>query len=207
MTQFYRVAAAIVIAAMSACATAPETGTTIDSERGANTAAMQPVAVRKAQRPRPETDPTAPGPETIAVTFGRGIAKADGLDVTFMFNVTVYADETVNGTFSHKASGQAGTIDIEAEVTCAKLDSATGRGRLGGRIVRNNSTDPRYAAETGADVWMRLLDRNRQQTQPLVGLPVLRAGRVRSAAGFCAGDDWNDEDLHLVDPGALAIFP
>lgn len=151
--------------------------------------------------------PSTAGPEVIAVTFGRGIARGDGLDVTFMHNVTRYDNGTADGVFKHSALGESGSIDIEGKVSCATLDSDSGRAWIGGQVTRNDSTNPRYAGPAGADVWFRVLDRNLAKKEPMISLPVFREKDIATAAVYCQTTPWSDTGLLTVADGALAIFP
>ena len=157
-------------------------------------------------QPAQPAAPVEPGKQIVAMTFGRGIAKGPA-DMTFMLNVELFEDESVGGTFSYSANTGAGTLDIEAEATCASLDHDAARAWVGGKITRNGSTDPRFSGEPGTEVWMRALDRNAEKMQPKISGPLLAGGEFNSAEDFCSKRPWSDDEFYVVDPGALAIFP
>ncbi|MBT8144750.1 MAG: hypothetical protein KJO55_08615 [Gammaproteobacteria bacterium] len=193
MTRLVPIAAALLLA--QGCATTPP------APVADNPLANEPTETRKlppGARPRPS------GPQPVAMTFGRGIAKAAD-DLNFMLNVEVYEDDSVKGTFSYSAQNDSGNLDIEAEVTCVSLDNDKGRGWVGGTITRNDSTDARYTGHT--EVWMRVFDRNLQNQPPMVSAPLFASGKIDSASEYCRRKPWSNEGLHLVQPGALAIFP
>lgn len=154
---------------------------------------------------QPADNAADPG-EYKAMTFGRGIARAEGSEVSFQYSVSVYIDDRVEGTFVYAAETPSGTIDLAGEVSCTTLDHELGRAWIGGALTRNDSTDPRYTAAPGSEAMFRVLDRNREQMQPLITLPRL-AGRGGNATRFCNAAEWDERGLYLVEPGALAIFP
>lgn len=165
-----------------------------------------PREVPDARRSATPATLTDPKKEAVGMAFGRGIAKGPA-DMTVMFNANAYKDESVDGTFSYSASAEAGTIDIEAEIICVSLDNEAGRAWIGGRITRNDSTDPRFAGEPGNEAWMRAADRNADKKQPLVSGPLTAGDKIENASDYCNEKPWSEEGLYLVDPGALAIFP
>ena len=212
MNNRYRALAICGILFLAGCAAAP------NGDKAAQTSEAEAAGPQQAPKrevpasrrippqpqPQPQPAPADPQKEPVGMTFGRGIAKGPD-DMTFMLNATLYKDESVGGKFSYSASGDAGTLDIEAEITCASLDNEAGRAWVGGKVTRNGSTDPRFAGAT--EVWMRALDRNSQRIQPLVSGPLLAAGKIKTASDYCNKKPWSDEDLYVVDPGALAVFP
>lgn len=164
----------------------------------------RPVATAAAQTP-----PALPATESDykAMTFGRGMVRGTAREeLTFQFSVSVYNDERVEGSFRFAGQTESATLEIEADVSCVTLDHEGGRGWIAGRISLNDSTDSRYAAAVGSAVSFRILDRNQQQQQPLISLPLLQANDD-SARRFCDQAAWREQGMHLVEIGALAIFP
>lgn len=190
----------VVCAAMlwlAGCATTPPTDNTTTSTGQAEqklTRKLPPSAGQSNDDDNP----------VVAMTFGRGIAQAPD-PLTFSFNISVYEDDSVEGTFTYSTSGNG--VDIDAEVLCATLDHKSGRAWIGGTITRNDSTDPRYSSAPGDEVWMRVLDRNLQKMPPMISEPLFRTANVRGARNYCQRRPWSDEGLFVVQPGALAIFP
>ena len=207
MNNRYRALAFAGILFLAGCAVAPNGD---KATQASEAEAAGPQQNTRREVPDSRRIPPQPAAETrkeaVGMAFGRGIAKGPA-DMTFKFNATTYADESVDGEFSYSASADAGTLDIEAEITCVSLDNEAGRAWIGGKITRNGSTDPRFAGGPGAQVWMRALDRNAQKIQPLVSGPLMAAGKIKTAGDYCDNKPWSDEGLYLVDPGALAVFP
>ncbi len=186
----------------AAIETTPEksTATTIPDQSNIPPEKRLRVGPPSAKAPEPEE-------EVSAVTFGRGIATLDGLDVTFMHNVTRYKVGTAGGEFKQSAMMEAGTVDIDAEVTCAELDSKSGKGWIGGTVTRNDSTNPEYAGAAGADVWFRVLDLGAKEQTAFISMPIFQQKNIKDAATFCKKKPWSDKDLLEIKTGALAIFP
>ena len=99
------------------------------------------------------------------------------------------------------------TLDIDAEVTCAELDSEKGKGWIGGKVTRNESTHPDYAGDNGADVWFSLHDLGAERQTAFISMPVFEQKKIKDAAAFCEKKPWSDEGMLEVTTGALAIFP
>ena len=184
------------------CATAP----TPDTAQSPATTREETPATRTIPPEKLAAQQAARKPKTVAMTFGRGIAQAP-VPLTFMVNVSVFENDSVEGSFSYSATSTSGSLDIEAQVQCTALDHDAGKAWVGGKLTRNGSTDPRYTAEIGSDVWIHLLDRNLDSLPPMVSAPTMRSATVRSAADFCKRRPWSDEELYIVEAGALAIFP
>lgn len=180
--------------AMAGCAT----GTATDPATEA--AAVEPVAEPRA---RPQRTLPANDEGITAMTFGKGRFDAGGYAARFQFNVTVYDGDRAEGTFFYVSDD--GALDLAGEIDCVALDHDAAHGWLAGTLTRNASTDPRYAADAGAGVWFRIVDRNLQRQQPLITPPELAATK-RAAQRACASA-WRNDGLVLVDEGALAIFP
>ncbi len=151
--------------------------------------------------------PPPPEPEVVAMSFGRGIASGNGVKVTFKHNVTQYKNETIDGTFVQSAMTEAGTLDIEVDVTCAVLDGEAGRAWIAGKVSRNGSTNPLYAGKAGAEAWFAILDRGKEEQTAWITLPKFAGKGVTDAAAFCKKKPWNEDDLIQLEQGALGIFP
>ena len=208
ITLFAFLASLVVL--LAGCANNDDSATETASESTASTAIPDQSSIPPEQRIAAGTKvaPAPPaGPEVVAVTFGRGIAKGGGLDVTFMHNVTRYKTGTADGEFKHSAIGEAGIIDIEADVTCAELDGEVGKGWIGGKVRRNESTNPLYVAAVGTDVWFRILDLGATEQTALLSLPIFQQKGIKTAEAFCDKKPWSDKDLLRIETGALAIFP
>ncbi len=205
MNNVYRALAITGVLCLAGCAAAPN-GEQAEPEAKAAAAPAPSREVPDSRRIPPQPAAAEPEKKVAGMTFGRGIAKGPA-DMTFKFNVTVYEDASVDGTFSYSANSAAGTLDIEADVVCATLDNDAGRAWVGGKVTRNGSTDPQFSGQPGTEIWMRALDRNAQQMQPLVSGPLMAAGTIKNASDYCSKKPWSDEALYAVEPGALAIFP
>ncbi|MBT8131612.1 MAG: hypothetical protein KJO35_05025 [Gammaproteobacteria bacterium] len=155
----------------------------------------------------PKVKNAKPKAEVTAVSFGRGIADGQGLKITFMHNVTRFENGTAEGEFKQSASTEAGTIDIEADVSCATFDSPENKGWIGGTVRRNGSTNPAYAGEAGAEVWFRLLDLGAEKETAFITTTRFKNSKIKTAKDFCDQQPWSDNDLIELSDGALAIFP
>lgn len=188
-------------------------GCTTGGSGTAETNTVQPpAAIDQSELPprkRPYSGPTKPPPEPDieALSFGRGIAANDVMKFNFRFSVTVLETGAIEGWFEHSADLAAGTVDIEADVTCAVLDSPRQRAWIGGKVKRNGSTNPLYASAVGADVWFHAVGPVAETDPGAVGLPVMHDKKIASAAEFCKRKPWDKAALLTVQDGALGIFP
>ncbi|MDH3647249.1 MAG: hypothetical protein OER80_10780 [Gammaproteobacteria bacterium] len=198
-------ASLIVLSFGCATGSGTVTGKVVDKEIAIQS---NPDATSDTPEARVDTGPVKKTePEVVAASFGRGIAKGNGMTVTFMHNVTRYENGSADGVFAQSALGPAGTLDLEVDVTCASLDSVQGKGWIGGKVKRNNSTNPIYASSIGAEAWFRILDLGREMQTALISLATFRDREIKSAIDFCEKKPWSDSDLLELDQGALAIFP
>ena len=167
-----------------------------------------PPAQRLRVGPEKEQQPSLPeGPPLKAMSFGRGVAGGDDFRLNFRFSISEYQNGTVEGWFEKSSAVAAGTIDIDADVTCVVLDSEADRGWVGGKIKRNASTNPLYAGAIGTDVWFWFAGNSSSPLPPVITGPVLRSGDIRTAEDFCEKQPWSETELMAVGSGALGIFP
>jgi hypothetical protein len=79
----------------------------------------------------------------------------------FSFNAVKKADGSVVGRFHQRRDTPAGLVEFSGIVTCLTIDAARMRGRIGGTVTENNSTNPNFLTENhdvGDDVWFRFAD-------------------------------------------------
>jgi len=176
---------------------------------GTNTqiATKKASAVEKTGTAAVPDKPVSSEPEIVAVTFGRGTARGNGITMTFLLNVDRYNDGSAGGIFVQSAITEAGTLDLEVNVTCASLDSAQGKGWIGGKVKRNDSSSPAYAGKPGADAWIRVYDLILEKRTALISLPMFGDTKIKTAEMFCQKKPWSEVNLLQLDQGALAIFP
>ena len=118
----------------------------------------------------------------------------------FSFSALQNGDGTASGQFRSVRETPAGLFDVQGEVTCVSVDAANHRAWIGGKVTKNNSTNPAFLTaihEVGDDVWFRVVDNgegaaaaaDRSSTYGFEGA----AGFITSAA-YCAGQPWPADD-------------
>jgi hypothetical protein len=136
----------------------------------ASVALVVAAACTDAARPTSPRSPdivagVAAAPNESAVdalaTGGGHYLLAGVYDVQFAFTARQKGDGSASGEFHVVTLFEAGTFDITADVVCVSVDDVNGRAWIGGRVRRNDSTDPDYIdpiTAPGADIWFRVLD-------------------------------------------------
>lgn len=196
----------IAVVLAGGCATGGS-GTSSAAADDANPAATGAAELPPEKRPYAGPTKIVPSkPDMAALSFGRGLAANDEITVTFRFSVTEYASGKIEGWFEHSADLAAGTIDIRAEVTCAVLDSSAQRAWVGGKVVRNGSTNPLYAGAPGADIWFSAAAPVAEIGNGAITMPVLRDKELGSASEFCSRKPWDSDGMLTVRQGALGVF-
>jgi hypothetical protein len=139
-------------------------------------------APSSAADPRLERTTLATDNEESSVT-GEGQYNVNGLIVSFDIEAhkfTIFADE-----------GGGLTVSFEAKVTCLSVDAVNHRAWIGGKIEKNESTDPDLQGaihQKSHDIWFRVLDDPTGDRSTFVGFEG-SAGFLTSA-DYCAGRPW-----------------
>jgi hypothetical protein len=125
------------------------------------------------------------------VTGGGRFVHPELGPVTFEFVATRHIDGRVSGTLFQDQHDLGFTY--RGEVTCFAIDQVNQRAWIGGVLTYSNDPDP--VAEVGDDVWFRVLDLGKGNTEPDrstffgfdQGVPPFD-----TSANYCAAQPWPD---------------
>jgi hypothetical protein len=131
-----------------------------------------------------------------ASVTGNGVFSLAGSDVQFHVRAAQGGNGAAHGRFHQRFDEGGGVvIDFDAEVTCLAVDAVNHRAWLGGRVTRNESTDPAYTTDInqpGSDIWFRVLDAGNgpQGGDRSTFLGFQGSAGFLTSAAYCAGRPW-----------------